>query len=361
MSRLVQLVAIGLVLFGVASVSVTAAAPRLLVFYLTLDYYHESIPTAISAITNLSDSNPTVFSPTFSKDQSLFTQAGLATYSAIAFLSNSEGLGTNDPEVLADSGKVAFVQWLQGGGNLLAFHAGTACLFRMPEFGVAIGSWFDYHPDISNATFTKLVSHPTISMLPNRLNLYEEVYSFMSDPRSVNSTVLLTVDASTYSDPKAGTRPYYQGTPHPIAWYRDTPVDLENGTDANGVKTMRGRMWMTSLGHESSTWERDDFQSHILEGIRWSLANVASSNTTTTTASPTGSSMAASASATAGTITGATSTSKSGTGSSTAANSPVPTTTRAASSGVYTIIEPAGSLIAPTLLLVGAALLGMTV
>ncbi|KDE08619.1 hypothetical protein MVLG_01081 [Microbotryum lychnidis-dioicae p1A1 Lamole] len=359
-SRLVKLVAIGLVLLGGASLSVAAATPRLLVFYLTLDYYHESIPTAISVITNLSTSNPTLFTPTFSKDQNLFTQAGLAPFSAIAFLSNSEGLGTGDPEVLTDSGKVAFVQWLQGGGNLLAFHAGTACLFRMPEFGVAIGSWFDYHPDISNATFTKLVSHPTINMLPNRLNLYEEVYSFTTDPRSVNATVLLTVDNSTYSDPKAGTRPNYQGTPHPIVWYRDTPVDLENGTASNNVKTMMGRMWMTSLGHESSTWERQDFQSHILEGIRWSLANVASSNTTmsaTSGLSPT----ATLTSTPAGTSTGASSTSRSMTESSRAASSLAATTTSAASSGVRTIIDGVGMFFAPTLLLVGAGLLGMTV
>lgn len=72
----------------------------------------------------------------------------------------------------------------------------------------------------------------------------------MTDPRDVNATVLLTVDAASFADPEAGTRPYFQGTPHPIAWYRDSQVDLNNGTTNGSVPSiMPGRLWYTSLGY----------------------------------------------------------------------------------------------------------------
>lgn len=110
-------------------------------------------------------------------------------------------------------------------------------------------------------------------MLPSPYNLYEEVYSFKSDPRSVNATILLSVDPNSYTDNLVGSSKYYQGTPHPIAWFRDSPVDLSNGTGigigGGGVGIMRGRMWYTSLGHTNETWKSSIFLEHIQAGIQW--------------------------------------------------------------------------------------------
>lgn len=111
---------------------------------------------------------------------------------------------------------------------------------------------FDYHPTIQEATFTKLISHPTIDMLPNPYTYEEEVYHFRTDPRAANATVLLSYDTSSVVDPQYGTTGYYQGTPPPIAWFRDgaiDPVDLYNETSAaDSNSTFAGRMWYTSLG-----------------------------------------------------------------------------------------------------------------
>lgn len=104
-------------------------------------------------------------------------------------------------------------------------------------------------------------------MLPSPYNIYEEVYSFRSNPRDVNVTVLLSVDPTSYVDNKAGTTGYYQGVPHPIAWFRDEAVDLNNGTGGEAV--MRGRMWYTSLGHTNDTWQSEVFKEHIKAGIQW--------------------------------------------------------------------------------------------
>lgn len=97
----------------------------------TAGYYHESIPTAMDAIGNIGH-NSSLFDPTFSKNESLFTPDQLAPYSAIVFLSNSD-------QVLTDSGEAALADWLTQGGSLVGLHAGTACLFNDTAFGTAMG------------------------------------------------------------------------------------------------------------------------------------------------------------------------------------------------------------------------------
>lgn len=97
-------------------------------------------------------------------------------------------------------------------------------------------------------TFLKVGSHPTIDMLPDQYTVYEEAYNFLTPPEGVNVTVLLTPDASSYSDPDFETRGKYQGMPHPSAWFRDETVNLANGSSTAEIQgNMVGRLWYTSL------------------------------------------------------------------------------------------------------------------
>ncbi len=107
-------------------------SPSLLAPTLTLTPAR-SIPTAIDAIRNISTTTDT-FNLTASEDQHLFTDAGLAPFGVIAFLSNSD-------QVLSATGEQALQRWLEKGGGLVGLHAATACLFNDTAFGVAMGSW----------------------------------------------------------------------------------------------------------------------------------------------------------------------------------------------------------------------------
>ncbi|BGP29343.1 hypothetical protein JCM10296v2_001082 [Rhodotorula toruloides] len=262
--------------------------PQILVYYATAGYYHDSIPAAMSAIQQIGQAT-SLFNATFSKDENLFTTAQLEPFKAIVFLSNSD-------QVLTSDGEAALTDWLTKGGSLIGLHAGTACLFNDTAFGVAMGSWFDYHPQIQNVTFTKIADHPTVSMFSDRFVSYEEAYHFRSDPRSLNATVILSYDPSSVNDPQYGTRPYYQGTPPPIAWYREgKTVDLSNGTAADPPK-MTGRTWMTSLGHTVKVWSDPTHLAHVEAGLRWALQDFATNTTSSSSAS---SSSAASSSSSA--------------------------------------------------------------
>lgn len=192
-----------------------------------------------------------VFTPVYS-EAATFAPAELSAFSAIVFLSNSD-------DVLDAPGRVELERYLAADGRLVLLHSGTACLFDDTAFGAAIGSFFSYHPPLQSAvssspsfcichdiadmlmqTFVKVSDHITVNMLPARYSVAEEeVYHFRTPP--VDVTVLLSVDQSTYTDPLNTTQGFYSSE-LPIAWYRDTPVDLGDGSVA------RGSMWMTSLG-----------------------------------------------------------------------------------------------------------------
>ncbi|KAM0787958.1 hypothetical protein ACM66B_006162 [Microbotryomycetes sp. NB124-2] len=247
----------------------SAAAPRLLVFSRTLDYRHDSIETATDALTSIGQQSGS-FQVTATEDETMFRDDTLKDYAAIAFLSNSQALGANAEQVLDQQGVQALNDWLAKGGALIGLHAGCACLFQTPSFGVAMGSWFNYHPTISNVTFTKAQPHVSTEMLPDRYTVFEETYNFLTDPRDVNATVILTPDPESYSDPEFATRGRYQGSPHPSAWYRDSTVDLANGTAAS-QGSMTGRLWYTSLGHTIETWQSETHLAHVQAGIEWAL------------------------------------------------------------------------------------------
>lgn len=246
-----------------------ASPPEVLVYSRTAGYRHASIPTAINVIRQLGNSSG-LFAPTFSEDPSDFTVSNLNRFSVIAFLSNSD-------EILDEPGKEALLSWLTTGGgghNLMGIHAGNAALFTTPFFGTAMGAFFDYHPDLQNATFTVVDdSNPATSPLPSRWNYVEEVYNYRSDPRTTNITVLMSVDLSSFTDPQRGQRPFNEGPlPQPIAWYRDGGIDLtaENLTLANTSLArggrMEGRTFYTSLGHTDDVWNTPTYQQHILGG-----------------------------------------------------------------------------------------------
>ncbi|GAA97484.1 uncharacterized protein L969DRAFT_43198 [Mixia osmundae IAM 14324] len=273
----------------------TCQAAQLLVYTRTAGYRHESIPTAVAAIEQFGRNASTgLYNVVNSEDPAVFnTTASLLEYDAIAFLSNSD-------EILDTPTQRANLEaYLLAGKGLIGIHSGNAALFDVPFFGTALGAFFDYHPTLQEATFEVLDSdHPSTSNLPPVLSFEEEVYQYRSDPRATNVTLLLTVDPASYSDPQNGTRPYYQGgQPHPIAWYRDTPLDLGNRTNTNGQNgtdgtvvqpgsfIATGRTWYTSLGHLTMTWQDSTFLSHVQGGISWVLELDSSSSTSSSTTS----------------------------------------------------------------------------
>ncbi|KAI0806110.1 class I glutamine amidotransferase-like protein [Irpex lacteus] len=236
---------------SLAQNNTTASA---LIYSATADFRHDSIPTAIEALKAQGSSYNIQFDNT--EDASWFTDDKLARYDLLVFLMNTG-------EVLDANGQAAFQDYINKGGNFVGIHAASDCLRNSTFFDKELGSHFDYHPEITNATVDVLDhSHPSTSMLPDQWQVYDEMYNFKSDPRSVGATVILSANDSSYKDP--GTRRFNQGTPHPTAWYQEHGA----GVDAGGVA---GRSFYTSLGHTNDTWKDKLFLGHVMGGISWAI------------------------------------------------------------------------------------------
>ncbi|SJL00031.1 uncharacterized protein ARMOST_03343 [Armillaria ostoyae] len=248
---------------------------RALVYTATTGFRHDSIPTAIQAL----EARGSVVNVDFenTEDKGIFTEQGLERYDVVIFLSTTG-------EVLDDTGKTAFQNYLNNGGNFVGIHSASGTLnttafygkelgkeyseisylvLSEPKLVVYEGAYFDYHPEIQNATIEVLdASHPSTENLPTDWPVRDEMYNFKSDPRSVGAIVILTVNESSYTDD--GTRRFNQGEPHPIAWYQEHGAGVVSGGTA-------GRSFYTSLGHLNETWEDELFMNHILGGIQWTL------------------------------------------------------------------------------------------
>ncbi|KAK0193674.1 glycosyl-hydrolase [Armillaria mellea] len=227
---------------------------RALVYTATAGFRHDSIPTALQALQARGSAVNLDFQNT--EDKSVFTDQGMEGYDVVIFLSTTG-------EVLDDTGKTAFQNYLNNGGNFVGIHSASDTLNTTAFYGKELGAYFDYHPELQNATIVVLdASHPSTENLPTDWLVRDEMYNFKSDPRSVGAIVILTVDESSYTDD--GARRFNQGEPHPIAWYQEHGAGVVSGGTA-------GRSFYTSLGHLNETWKDELFMNHILGGIQWTL------------------------------------------------------------------------------------------
>ncbi|KAF9453474.1 class I glutamine amidotransferase-like protein [Macrolepiota fuliginosa MF-IS2] len=234
-----------------------AAPGRILIYSRTVGFRHDSIPTAIQSLRNHSTTINVVFDQT--EDPAEFTDENLQKYDALLFLSTT---GESD-------GKTALQSYLNKGGNFVAVHSASDSLRNTTFYGKELaGSYFDYHPALQNATVDVIgPNHPSTSGLPSAWKVVDEMYNFVSDPRSLGAVVVLAANESSYVDD--GTRKFDQGTPHPIAWFQEHGAGVDIGD-------VSGRSFYTGLGHLNETWQDELFLSHVLGGIQWTLL----SNTT---------------------------------------------------------------------------------
>ncbi|KAK0223106.1 class I glutamine amidotransferase-like protein [Armillaria fumosa] len=260
-SGLISLLFLALLLTGTTLTFGETA--RALVYTATAGFRHDSIPTAVQALRARGSAVNLDFQNT--EDKGVFTDQGLEGYDIVIFLSTT-GEGTHSmsiASILDDTGKSAFQNYLNNGGNFVGIHSASDTLNTTAFYGKELGAYFDYHPELQNATIVVLdASHPSTQNLPTDWPVRDEMYNFKSDPRSVGAIVILTVDESSYTDD--GTRRFNQGEPHPIAWYQEHGAGVENGGTA-------GRSFYASLGHLNETWEDELFMNHILSGIQWTL------------------------------------------------------------------------------------------
>ncbi|WP_329172010.1 ThuA domain-containing protein [Streptomyces sp. NBC_01477] len=238
------------------SVGRAAAAPfKILVFSRTTGFRHDSIPAGIAAIQQLGAQNN--FTVDATEDDSKFTDANLAQYAAVVFLS-----ATGDP-VTTQAEKDAFQRYIEHGGGYAGVHAASDSGYTWAWYGSLVGAYFKQHPAIQPATVTvEDHTHPSTQGLPNTYTHTDEWYDFQTNPRS-QVHVLASVDDNSYTGST-------MGADHPTTW-----CHAYDG----------GRAWYTGMGHTIESYTEPDFLHVLLGGIQ-TAAGVVPANCAVDTTPP---------------------------------------------------------------------------
>lgn len=212
-------------------------SPRVLAFTRTAGFRHDSIPAGVAALTELGAANG--FTVEQTEDPAQFTDANLARFAAVVFLSTTG-------DVLGTGQQAAFEQYIRGGGGYVGVHAASDTEYTWPWYGRLVGAYFASHPPIQTASMrVENRSHPSTGHLGSNWTRTDEWYNFSSNPRSAVN-VLLSLYEGTYTGGSMGD--------HPIAWYQQFDG---------------GRSWYTGGGHDASAFSEPAFRSHLLGGVRY--------------------------------------------------------------------------------------------
>lgn len=211
---------------------------KILVFSKTTGFRHSSIEPGIAAVKQLGVDNH--FAVDATEDASAFTEANLAQYQAVVWLSTTG-------DVLDTAQQDAFEAYIGGGGGYAGIHAASDTEYDWPWYGKLVGAYFASHPNGTPNADVNVEDHdhPSTAGLPSTWNRDDEWYNYRANPRG-KVHVLATLDEKTYS---GGT----MSPDHPIAWCQDMG---------------KGRSWYTGGGHTDASFSEPNFLKHILGGIQ---------------------------------------------------------------------------------------------
>ena len=216
---------------------------NVLVFSKTGGFRHDSIPQGIAAIQQLGAANGFTVSAT--EDAAQFTDANLANYDVVVFLSTTG-------EVLDDAQQAAFERFIQAGGGYAGIHAASDTEYSWPWYGELVGGYFRTHPPGTPTATVEIedADEPSTTGLPASWTRVDEWYNFQHpttpavngsstiadfSPRARHVKVLATVDESTYGEEDGNTA----DDDHPVAW-----CSRFDG----------GISWYTAMGHTQASF-----------------------------------------------------------------------------------------------------------
>jgi type 1 glutamine amidotransferase len=215
--------------------------PRVLLFTRTVEFRHESIGPAVTALSELARSAGGSADAT--EDPRVFSASGLASYDVVVFL-----MTTGD--VLDPAQQTALVQFVRAGGGFAGVHSASDTEYDWPWYGELVGAYFAGHPTDPSVREGRLTvraaNHPATRGLPAPWVRSDEWYDLRD--RQAGLTVLLDIDEKSYKTSAESPAPQ----PRPIAWYRDFDG---------------GRSFYTALGHTTESWQEPLFLQHVWGGI----------------------------------------------------------------------------------------------
>lgn len=208
---------------------------------------HDSISDGVQMFKELSKFHH--FGLTWTADSQIFDDdERIAKMDVVVFLN------TSGDDILNESQKNGFQNYMRNGGNFVGIHGASYTMMEWDWYVEMLGGVWNRHPGNHTAMVNvERADHPSTAHLPQNWQVTEEWYNF--DKLSENITVLLTVDEDSFS---GGEMPDF----HPIAWYQD---NFEGSS----------RTFYTLLGHTEEIYSDSNFKQHILGAIWWAATGYA--------------------------------------------------------------------------------------
>ena len=207
-----------------------------------------SRPTRLAAVAAVAQRHG--FTAEHSAEDSIFTDASLARYSAIVFLNTS-------PTVLSSARKAALQRFVQNGGGFV----GVDILSGIEQ--EETWAWFR---DLAGARFGGRAPGPLVIERVDSTHLSTRAVprewhhrDAWSDHGSFSPTVTVLLRLAERSNPAARrSNPQNYRPPYPVSW-------LHNYDG--------GRVWMTSLGWGNGSFADPALLNHIAGGILWATGH----------------------------------------------------------------------------------------
>jgi type 1 glutamine amidotransferase len=227
------------------------AGRKVLVFSMTKGFHHSSIPTGQKMLAALGEGSKE-FTAVVSDELSNFDPGKIDQFAAVVFLNTTGEIPFSEEQkkALADavsSGKVGFV----------GIHSATDTLYQWPAYGEMIGGHFDGHPWTADVTVTirKEKENAVTAPFPPEFQLTEEIYQMKEYDRS-KCDVCLSLDTAKTDMTRKGIK--RTDGDFPVCWVKNYG---------------KGRVFYTSMGHNDATYQREDYQKHVLAGLKWAMGD----------------------------------------------------------------------------------------
>lgn len=237
----------------------TAAKPRkILVISRCEGFVHKSIPLGVEAIRLLGEKTG-AYTIEETKELDVFTDAGLAPFDAVLFLSSTK----LDP---TPEQRDALLKFARGGKGIIGIHAATDNFYKWEEGAKMMGGLFCGHPWNANCTVQMKLDepdHPINECFHGEgFKVKDEIYQFKDPYSRENQRIIVSLDMD---DPD--TKAVKDGKPGKI-------VRTDNDFGVTWVrKEGNGRVFYCSMGHNNHIFWDTRILEHYLAGIQYALGD----------------------------------------------------------------------------------------
>jgi len=225
---------------------------KLLVLAIPNKYHYEYIPVARESLERLAKLHSFEF--TWTNKPEAF-EGDLSQYAAIMFL-NTPG------EELNPAQRRKFEDYMRAGGNAIVVH--RAAITRPNDwvwYEKMVGRTFVIHPMLQTGVVTVAdKDFPATYGLLERWIWSDEFY-VTSNPYKIAIHPVLNVDETSYDPTKIwpGQVAKPMGKDHPVAWYH---------------RYEKGRVFVTTLGHNVEMYRDPRYLDHLMGGIYWTVTGL---------------------------------------------------------------------------------------